>query len=267
MIPNIRYNIILMTFLSALDEAGDCANPYVNNAELVPFWRAYLDAWFEALVPPKHFFKRMEFLELWKNSEYDLISFSSYNKNKIDAALRSMKKKMPNFPHGKANRFLERCQTGTIPLEEIKNKGLGMALHFVWDNISLAREFGDHQEQIAQRAASKKAELAREKQERRDALREINPSVKFEKEDEVATSNDAVAADGPALDLTLVNWNDEVLSGLCNVDPSIDIGRKPQLSKRPEVKRQFWMPQKDAVNLLWTNVDKVCNLLATMNID
>ncbi|KAL5409185.1 hypothetical protein PMIN03_006115 [Paraphaeosphaeria minitans] len=72
---NIRYNVIVMVFLWALDLAGDAEDgkpwsEFINPSDgrgrvRKAFWIAYVEAWMEVLQPEGNFTAQIKFLELW----------------------------------------------------------------------------------------------------------------------------------------------------------------------------------------------------------
>ncbi|KAL1591985.1 hypothetical protein SLS60_011577 [Paraconiothyrium brasiliense] len=280
--PNIRYNVIVMTYLWALDVAGCIDEELVNVPNVYWFWKTFIEAWVASLKSDSAFHKQKVFLDVWQQSNLDLILFRRKTTDALDRYLVKLKKKMPKVPFDDALQFIELCDSGGITVDALRQVGPSYALHFVLASMQEAQEFDTYMAQIARERAKEKAQLvekARVQQGIRRAEREVAAAhdemdldddgdddfadVHFpEEDDEEEDMGEAL----PALDVSRVDWDDEVLQGLLNVHPSTDIGVKLIKNQRPRTSRQPWISEEKAMSIIWTKEDMVSDLLDRMTL-
>ncbi|KAJ4350348.1 uncharacterized protein N0V89_008969 [Didymosphaeria variabile] len=275
-LPNIRYNVIVMTYLWALDVAGCIDEELCNVPDVYWFWKSFIEAWVASLKPDSTFHKQKVFLDVWESSNLDLILFRHKNTEKIKIYLAQLKEKMPKVPFEDARKFIELCDSGSITMDELKQVGPTYALHFVLANIQEATEFDNYMAHIARERAEEKAQLV-EKARVDQAIRRASADdhgmdvdddddfkdVHFPEDDD---EDEDMGEASPALDVSRVDWDDEVLRGLLNVHPSTDISVKLVKEQRPRTSRQPWITEEKAMEIIWTKTDMVSDLLDRLTL-
>ncbi|KAF2439443.1 hypothetical protein P171DRAFT_501562 [Karstenula rhodostoma CBS 690.94] len=164
---NIRYNVVVMTFLWALDETGEgegnfAWTQYINPSDSrgrarYDFWKAYVEAWLEALKPDGNFTAQCKFLELWQQSEFDLVVFSRANTERMDKVMATLLKRIPKVPYGDPLKFLDLAKSPGGMNLEVRQARPAYALHFIIASGDEAKNFDQKIAQLVAHAEEEKA--------------------------------------------------------------------------------------------------------------
>ncbi|KAH4992404.1 hypothetical protein HBI81_037060 [Parastagonospora nodorum] len=264
-----RINIALAIYTMASYAAGTYGD--ATDVDKATFWYSYSMAWIESLSPYNNFHRRTEFLANWRRSSYDLVWFGSADKRRMYDALTKLSAGKPPI-EGSPLTFLTKCTNGEISEQEFLRVGPAMAIHFMianckksGDNDRWAKKFAeDYMRDVvadAEEVAHKQrlnAHLARQREE--DALLEegeLEVPEKEEEDDDEMDIDDTIDSGPDGVDLHCVNWDDEGIQALLNIDWTLAENTAP----RPGSDRRGWIDAKDAYRILISEGDDLAAAL------
>jgi hypothetical protein len=248
----VRYNLVLMVFVGAGIALGN-EDLKKQFGPSFPLWHDYVCAWLETLCGGGDFDSRIEFINTWDESQYDIAWFSRGSLDKMSTAFKKIEAKLPPF-QGDPAEFLIRIVEGQISEAQFNSKGPAMALHYL-----LAKERASNERKREEEEAEKEGhDLAIAASEdvpfSSEADSDSDPDNEMEVEEEFPV---------PAgVRLTHVDWDSELLQALLNINTSIPINIKA--GDRPKSDRIGWIDQKVAVKFLRDEADEMAKAIRSL---
>lgn len=285
-LDQIKFNLVLIVLVWAHFLVGDAHNHPIlqSSSEL---WYSFVMAWMESMDSETKFDAHMAYLDAYNTSEYGLTWFGSSAYKVIESKLYELEQALPPL-QGDPRDLVHNCRVGNISVEELKEVGPNMALHFLLaterSNRLEKEEEVRRKEEIAQperdaREAEKEDILMKEEygwelqevgryQMRLEALaagEEVSDDESEPEEDSAAPICGEGEEDGMEMDVydeflipygvdvAEIGWDSKMLQDLLAIDG--DIPARPANAPRPKTGRTPWMADKDGVAFLIKEVE------------
>jgi hypothetical protein len=285
-----RYNLLLSVFVWIGIAVGnvDLNQKYEPSAAL---WSSYIGAWMETLRDDDKYTSRLEFLEIWADSSYDITWFNAGTMRKMWDKFVKIQADLPQLTDNASTEFLTNCLKGRMSENEFMRVGPQMALDYLLSKEKAANE-RKRREQMKREERERKKVLRDSELEvlkaqlidEREAERAAHLMAKYHAVmagEEVSSSEeepsdleftsdenyDEMEVDEeypvPAeVRLSQVDWDGELMQALLNVDTTIPIEIK--FRDRPKSDRIPWMTEKAALNHLRDHATEVIDAMVAL---